>query len=106
MALNDIFRAVSDPTRREILRLLRTGDMTAGEIAEQFPLAPSTLSGHFNILKGAGLIVPERQGSTIVYSLNASAMEEALAAILGALGIGGGPGAKRNARGRRKERGR
>jgi DNA-binding transcriptional ArsR family regulator len=106
MALNDIFRAVSDPTRREILRLLRTGDMTAGEIAEQFPLAPSTLSGHFNILKGAGLIVPERQGSTIVYSLNASAMEEALAAILGALGIGGVPGAKRSARGWRKERGR
>lgn len=103
MGLNDVFRALSDPTRREILRLLRARDMTAGEIAARFPLAPSTLSGHFNILKGAGLIVPERQGSTIVYSLNASALEEALAAVMGALGTGRVPGAKRNARARRKE---
>ena len=56
--------------------------MTAGEIADCFPLARSTLSGHFNVLKQAGLIVSERQGSTIVYSLNTSAFEDAMSAIL------------------------
>ena len=53
--MNEVFQALSDPTRREILRLLRKRDMTAGELAEQFPLARSTLSGHFSALKHAGL---------------------------------------------------
>ncbi len=87
MGVGDIFHALSDPTRREILRLLRSRDMTAGEIAERFPLAKSTLSGHFNVLKQAGLIVPERQGTTILYSLNVAAFEEALAAVLELLGV-------------------
>jgi ArsR family transcriptional regulator len=82
MAVGDVFRALSDPTRREILRLLRQRDMTAGEIADRFPLARSTLSGHYNVLKHAGLIVPERHGTTIVYSLNTSAFEEALGAMI------------------------
>lgn len=88
MSLNEVFRALSDPTRREILRLLRSGDRTAGEIAERFPLAKSTLSGHFNVLKYAGLIVSERRGTTVVYSLNTSAFEEALGAVMGLLGVG------------------
>lgn len=88
MSLNDVFRALSDPTRREILRLLRQRDMTAGEIADHFPLAPSTLSGHFNVLKHAGLIVAERQGTRLVYSLNASAAEEALGAVMEMLRVG------------------
>ena len=88
MSINDVFRALSDPTRREILRLLRTKDMTAGEIAEQFPLAKSTLSGHFNVLKYAGLIVPEKRGTTIVYSLNASAFDEAVGAVMELFGVG------------------
>ena len=54
MPTDSIFRALGDPTRREILRLLRTRDMSAGEIADRFPLARSTLSGHFNVLKHAG----------------------------------------------------
>jgi DNA-binding transcriptional ArsR family regulator len=82
MSLNEVFRALGDPTRREIVRLLRAGDMTAGELAERFPLAPSTLSGHFNVLKHAGLIVVERQGTRLVYSLNVSAAEEALGAFM------------------------
>lgn len=86
MTLNAVFRALSDPTRREILRLLRAGDLTAGEISDRFPLARSTLSGHFNVLKAAGLIVSERKGTTIVYSLNVSASEEALGALLQLLG--------------------
>ena len=80
--MSELFHALSDPTRREILRLLRAGDMTAGEIADHFPLAKSTLSGHFNVLKGAGLIVAERHGTSIVYSLNESALEEAVAFVL------------------------
>jgi len=80
--LNEVFRALSDPTRREILSLLKSRDMTAGELADRFPLAKSTLSGHFNVLKSAGLIVSERRQTTIVYSLNLSAFEEALSAVL------------------------
>ncbi|HOG46695.1 MAG TPA: autorepressor SdpR family transcription factor [Anaerolineae bacterium] len=82
MGTGDVFRALSDPTRREILRLLGRRDMTAGELADHFPLAKSTLSGHFNVLKHAELIVAERRGTIIVYSLNASAFEEALASIM------------------------
>jgi DNA-binding transcriptional ArsR family regulator len=80
--MSDTFQALGDPTRREILRLLRERDMTAGEISDKFPLARSTLSGHFNVLKHAGLIVAEKQGTTIVYSLNVSVVEETVAAVL------------------------
>jgi ArsR family transcriptional regulator, arsenate/arsenite/antimonite-responsive transcriptional repressor len=86
--VNDIFQALSDPTRREILRLLRQRDMTAGELAAAFPLAFSTMSGHFRVLKHAGLVVTERQGTTIVYSLNMSALEETLAAMMEFVGTG------------------
>lgn len=86
--MNQVYRALSDPTRREILRLLRGGDMSAGELAERFPLAKSTLSGHFNVLKHAGLIVQERHRTTIVYSLNTSALEEALAGVMALLRSG------------------
>jgi DNA-binding transcriptional ArsR family regulator len=61
---------------------LKSGDLSAGELAERFPLAKSTLSGHFNVLKQAGLVVTERRGTTIVYSLSLSALEEATAAVL------------------------
>lgn len=88
MSINEVFQALSDPTRREILRLLRDGDLTAGQIAERFPLAKSTLSGHFNVLKHAGLIVMEREGTKIVYSLNESAFEEAFGAVLDLFGVG------------------
>ena len=82
MPMNAVFRALGDPTRREILKLLKSGDFTAGEIADRFPLARSTLSGHFNVLKSAGLIVAERKATSIVYSLNVSAFEEALTAVM------------------------
>ena len=80
--MNQVFRALGDPTRREILRMLRRRDMSAGDLAQRFPLAKSTLSGHFNVLKHAGLVVAERRGTRIVYSLNLSALEEALAAMM------------------------
>lgn len=88
MGIDEVFRALSDPTRREVLRLLRARDMTAGELADRFPLAKSTLSGHFGVLRHAGLIVAERTGTSIVYSLNLAAYEEALAGVLSVLGVG------------------
>lgn len=86
--LDRVYRALADPTRRKILRLLRARDMTAGEIAERFPLAKSTLSGHFAVLREAGLIVAEKQAQRIVYSVNVSAFEEALGATLELLRAG------------------
>jgi len=80
--MNAVFQALGDPTRREILRLLRKREMTAGELAEKFPLAKSTLSGHFNILKHAGLIVAEKNGTSVVYSLNMSVVEQTMAAFM------------------------
>ena len=62
--------------------MLRSGDKSAGEISKRFKLAKSTLSGHFNVLKSAGLILAERRGTTIVYSLNVTAAEDALAALM------------------------
>lgn len=87
--MDAVFRALSDPKRREILRLLRSSDMSAGTIAERFPVARSTLSGHLNVLKEAGLVVTERQGTTIMYSLNLAVYEELLSTIMDLLGVGG-----------------
>jgi DNA-binding transcriptional ArsR family regulator len=89
--MNAVFQALSDPTRREILRLLRKRAMTAGEIAEKFSLARSTLSGHFNILKNAGLIVAEKNGTTIHYSLNVSVVEQTVGAVMDLLDVGKPP---------------
>ena len=76
--MNDIYKALADPNRRRILKLLRDRDMTAGEIAEHFALARSTLSGHFTLLKQADLIQADKKGTTITYHLNLSVLEDAL----------------------------
>lgn len=83
----DVYKALSDPSRRRVLALLRDRDMTAGELAERFELAKPTLSGHFSVLKRAGLIQGERRGSTITYRLNVSVLEEALLALMSAFDI-------------------
>jgi ArsR family transcriptional regulator, arsenate/arsenite/antimonite-responsive transcriptional repressor len=88
MDVNGVFRALADPNRREILRLLGQRAMTAGEIADHFPLAASTLSGHFNVLKHAGLIEAERKATTLVYRLNVSAAEESVAALTDIFQVG------------------
>ncbi|MEN6407070.1 MAG: autorepressor SdpR family transcription factor [Thermoguttaceae bacterium] len=88
MPLNDVFQALSDPTRREILRRLRRRDLTAGEIAAAFPQAFSTISGHCKTLKHAGLVVTERQGTKIVYSLNTSALEDVLGVMMDFVDVG------------------
>jgi len=87
MSINEILRALSDPTRRQILHLLREGDLTAGELADHFDLAKSTMSGHFNVLRAAGLIVSERSRNQIVYSINMSAFDDAAAAVMGYFGV-------------------
>jgi len=82
MGVNEVFRALADPTRREILHLLKNGDLSAGEIAERFPLAKSTLSGHLSVLRHAGLVVSERHANRIVYGLNLSVFEQAAGAAM------------------------
>lgn len=86
--MDRVFRALGDPTRREILRLLRSGDMSAGRIAESLSVARSTLSGHLSVLKEARLVVAERYGTSIVYSLNVAVYEEMVAAVMEILGVG------------------
>ena len=70
------FKALSDPTRREILKLLRNGPKTSGEIAEKFPSAWATISRHLAVLRDAGLILSERNGQQIVYELNTTVFED------------------------------
>ena len=92
----EIYRALADPTRRRILELLRDKEMSAGEIAEHFELSKPTLSGHFNVLREAGLVETERNGTTIVYRLNVSVLEEALMALFDTFRLSGrGKGGKR-----------
>jgi len=76
------FKALSDPTRRDILSALGRGSLTAGELADLFPITKAAMSHHFNVLKSAGLVRTERRGQSIVYSLNATVVEEVAAAIL------------------------
>lgn len=77
-----VFHALSDPTRRSILKLLRKGSRTAGEIAERFPMTKGSLSHHFNALKAADLVRAERRGQKIVYSLNTTVFQDVMAAFL------------------------
>ncbi len=76
MAFEDTFKALSDPTRRQILQLLRQGRKNAGEIVEQFGLTGATISHHLSILKNAELISDEREGTFVYYSLNTSVLED------------------------------
>lgn len=86
--MNRVFKALSDPTRRRILQLLRAREMTAGEIASCFQLAKPTLSGHFAILREADLIDAEKSGTTITYRLNLSVLEDALLGFAEGFGLG------------------
>lgn len=76
MDTQDVFKAIADPTRRQILRLLRDGSKTAGELAEAFDITKASLTYHFNTLKAADLIRSERRGQHQVYSLNTSVFED------------------------------
>lgn len=76
MGLQDTLRALADPTRREILNLLKTGRRSAGEITEQFPITAAAISRHLSVLKEAELIRDHREGKYIFYELNTSVLEE------------------------------
>ena len=78
MSLNDTMKAISDPTRRSILNLLKDGSKTAGEIAGNFEMTGATVSHHLSQLKKAGLIYESKQKNFVYYSLNASVFEEVL----------------------------
>lgn len=86
MERQDVFKALSDPTRREILRMLRKRPMPAGELSEAFVMTKGSLSHHFNILKNADLVRCERRGQFQVYSLNTSMLEETLAMLIDLFG--------------------
>ena len=77
-----VFRAIADPHRRKILKLLQRGSMTAGEIAEAFAIPKGSLSYHFNVLKDAELVRCERRAQEQIYSLNTSVLEEISVVLL------------------------
>jgi ArsR family transcriptional regulator, repressor of sdpIR and other operons len=87
--MGDVFDALAHPVRRQILKLLRSGAMSAGDLAAHFDLAKPTLSGHFAVLRAADLVTTERKGTTIIYRLNMSVLEEALAALMSIAGKSG-----------------
>lgn len=74
--MNLVFKALNDPTRREILALLKDGDKTAGDIADRFSISKPSISHHLDLLKQAGLIEAEKQGQFISYSLNTTVVDE------------------------------
>ena len=86
--MDETLRALGDPTRREILRALRTGDLTAGEIGSRFPITGASVSHHLSVLKGAGLVQAQREGRTIVYSLDSTVFQEFLSQMMTLLDVG------------------
>ena len=95
--MNNVFKALSDSTRRRVLELLRQGPMSAGDLADHFPVSKPTMSAHFAVLREAGLITPEKSGKTVTYRLNLSVLEESLLGFAQAFGIGNAKAAKRKA---------
>ena len=86
--MDTVFDALAHPTRRRILELLKRGGMTAGALADAFDVSKPTMSNHFAKLKAAGLIQAEQRGTSVVYTLNLSALEEVVMGFMGRLGVG------------------
>ena len=82
MSLNQVFKALSDPTRRQILNLLKKSDLTAGEIAEHFSMTKPSISNDLNVLKQAELVTNDRKGQHIYYSLNTTVFTDVLKWIM------------------------
>ena len=78
MGLQNTIKALSDPSRREILELLKAGRLSAGEIAEKFPVSGAAVSKHLSVLRDADLIRDTREGKFIFYELNTSVLEEVM----------------------------
>ena len=86
--MSEVYKALADPTRRRILELLREREMTAGDISSHVQVSKPTLSGHFAVLKAAGLIDVTRQGTSLIYRLNTSVLEDAIFALMNAFKVG------------------
>ena len=86
MGIQNTMKALSDPTRREILELLKAGRLSAGEIGEKFPVSGAAVSKHLSVLKEADLIRDARAGKFIYYELNASVLEEVMLWLAGLKG--------------------
>lgn len=86
--MSQVFKALSDPTRRQILQLLQERPMTPGEIAKHFAVSKPTLSAHFSVLRAADLVDSEKQGKNVTYRLKVSVLEESLLAFADTVGIG------------------
>ena len=82
MGVQSTFKALSDATRRDILNLLKTGSMTAGEIGEKFSMTGATISHHLSVLKSAGLISDDKRGKYIFYELNMSMIDEMMSWVV------------------------
>ena len=76
--MGDVWKALADPTRREILMMLRKGDRSAGQIADNFNISKPSISNHLNVLKQADLVGAEKQGQNVIYSLRTSVFEDML----------------------------
>lgn len=90
--MDSVFDALSHPTRRKILEMLKSGAMSAGELADAFPVSRPTMSAHFAKLKAAELIQAENRGTSVLYSVNLSVLEEVLMGFMGRLDIGADKG--------------
>ncbi len=80
--MNDVFKALNDPTRREILKMLRNKDMTAGDICAQFQMTAPSISHHLDKLKRAGLVTTVKQGQFVLYSINTTIVDDLIQYIL------------------------
>ncbi|MBX7247486.1 MAG: autorepressor SdpR family transcription factor [Caulobacteraceae bacterium] len=89
--MNTVFKALSDPTRRRVLQLLRGGPMSAGDLAEQFAVSKPTMSAHFAVLREADLVHVEKAGKSLIYHLKLSVLEDALLGFADTLGIAAAP---------------
>ena len=95
MRTQEVFKAISDPTRRKVLKLLQKGSMSAGELAKAFEITKGSLSHHFNVLKAADLVRCERRGQQIVYSLNTTVFEDVAALLMDLFRVDKHQGARR-----------
>jgi ArsR family transcriptional regulator len=83
MRMNEAFKALADPTRRTILQMLRSGEMTAGELSQRFDMSKPSVSHHFSVLKQADLITSRKDGQQIYYALNTTVVEDLLGIVWG-----------------------
>ncbi len=89
--MSGVFKALSDPTRRHVLQLLRNGPMSAGDLADHFDVSKPTMSAHFAVLREANLVEAEKDGKSVIYHLKLSVLEEALMGFAQTFGLGAEP---------------